>query len=1146
MIIDSLLRDITLDGGKEIFLKATERFHNNFKSKEEWKKLFVDTGKFFIEHENNAESLFDDLAIVLSKENMEKLAREFEKDSGYELKERLLNSLIRLMNHYEIPHDVAYSYSYRILSAILCEIQRISPEKYDQYYQADWRKEEQKTLLELKERIEKVREEVKQYESMSLGIHSAEDMELELRRSTDNPKIDISFFEIDDDAFKEAFKEKNKKPIIYIRARCKEEAIFCIINELWNLGDNRALFVVDNKEDWEKLSKIKESGNIYIPRFYDEEIIPIENNTNIFIYTDGYPSFSDEEIELRPRTLHTLQRVLNEAGMDYEKAYKIIDETHGLYIPLKKRLFHSFFKLPEWINEIPDNIRSTALLMGKWTDAEGDRLIAEELSGVNFETFIAQLMHYTSGDDPFAHIFKKANTNVYMLASAEITWEYIDVAVNSCIWTKFVELFINVINESEKLFLYSNKELMLAQFKGEKLFFSPELREGMLRSIIIKAYYKNDPDCQYEADRITQKVLEYIDNEDKWRYFANYFECFCEISPSIILKRINKEFDVPTGLLKLFESQSDDFLFGRNPYINIMWGVEQFLSQERYALDGLKWFLRLHNKEYEYKSNSPKDTLIKTLCAWYSFSSFNSVEKKVIAAKLGFELDQNIWDVVLEALPYNHRSILGKLSVPKYRSHDYENSVTNKEMIETVDEYLSLLVYYAGLDTKKWNQLIDIADELSEANRVMIIEKLRKALELMKDDERLLIYDYLRSKVYKHRFYSTAAWAVKEDILDNFIALINDIKFETPEYYYEFLFHSSDSGIILDPIPYDEQGRDENETRINKTIESKMNEFREKGLDLSILCSICGRNKDTTLGKCLAEYWDMKRFCKDVYIMLYNSQPAKQMARDYASIIIPFDKNVFSIIINLRTELKYDKTYLVSLYKIQANTNADDLPAINEADEEIKKEFWKELFIPRSELCEWALKECYKYGSLNSYIGTLFFVNYREHLSITELLKYVRLIQGIHSNQPENIDRYHLKELLKPLQEAYISVPDICSELAALELRLYQFLEWDEMRCIQIEFKRSPVLYAEIARYIFKSEGDQQKPELDKKAVSNLYSIFLKAKFCPGENNGTIDELILLEWVGEFKKLLDEHKQEKLLVLHVFLGISIKLCGIEM
>ena len=96
---------------------------------------------------------------------------------------------------------------------------------------------------------------------------------------------------------------------------------------------------------------VKESGNIYIPWFYADEIVSIENNTNIFVFTDEVPSFSDNEIELRPRTYETIRRALTRAGMGVNEANELVSETHGLYIPMKRRIFNgAFLKKPEWID----------------------------------------------------------------------------------------------------------------------------------------------------------------------------------------------------------------------------------------------------------------------------------------------------------------------------------------------------------------------------------------------------------------------------------------------------------------------------------------------------------------------------------------------------------------------------------------------------------------------------------------------------------------------------------------------------------------------------------------------------------------------------------------------------------------------------
>lgn len=282
-MIKALLGELAKSGGNEVFVAAGEHLAGKIKEATDIKKLFVDTGEFFIDYEKNADKLFDDMAEVLSKENMTKLALEFNGESGYELKNRLLNSLIKIMSQYEIPHEIAYSYANGILYTILGQLPEIAPQKYDRYFQSEWREEQSQTLAEISEKIDKVNSELALCKKRQIEIYTADEMELYIKRQTINPKISIDFFVIDDDAFKQAFDKQRNNTRVYVRAKCKEEAIFCIINELWTLGDSRAIFVVKSKEDWDRLSQISQTNNIYIPWFYDEGIEAIENNTNIFI-----------------------------------------------------------------------------------------------------------------------------------------------------------------------------------------------------------------------------------------------------------------------------------------------------------------------------------------------------------------------------------------------------------------------------------------------------------------------------------------------------------------------------------------------------------------------------------------------------------------------------------------------------------------------------------------------------------------------------------------------------------------------------------------------------------------------------------------------------------------------------------------------
>lgn len=471
MIIETALVELAKAGGTELFLSSSESLLKKVKTAKDIKQLFINTGEFFGDYENDADQLFDDMANVLSKENMTKLANELKDEPGYKLKDRLLNSLMVIMKEYEIPHGMALSYANAILFAIMGQLPVVAPDKYDRAYQAEWKAEQEESFKELAEKFERLRNELQIYQSRHLEILSADAIDLDIRRQTTDPKIGFDFFNVDDDTFKEALESKKNDEVIAIKARCKEEAIYCTINELWMQGENRPIFIVKNEEDWKSLLQIKDAGNIYIPWFYSDQIVAIPNNTNIFVFTERVPSFIKGEINLRPRTYSTISASLQRAGMGINEANKLVSETHGLFIPLKKKLFNgAYLKEPRWLNGLHRNIKETALLIGQWTDCDGDKAVIESLSGIKYQDFISEIKEYAKDEDPFIHIVDINSTKEYYLASAENAWDYIDVDNDSEIWNKFKDVLLEVINEAEKLFTYSSQEKLVAQFKGEKFF----------------------------------------------------------------------------------------------------------------------------------------------------------------------------------------------------------------------------------------------------------------------------------------------------------------------------------------------------------------------------------------------------------------------------------------------------------------------------------------------------------------------------------------------------------------------------------------------------------------------------------------------------------------------------------------------------
>ena len=1131
-MIETKLLELVKAGETELLLAAADNLLKTWKSTKGIEKLFVNTGKHFANYEIDEDDLSEALKTALSKENMLKLANELKAEPGYRLKDRLTNSLMVIMNDYEIPHDIAVSYSNWIISAILTQLAEVAPEKYDRVYLAECRAYQEQCFEKLDSKLDRVSKELELYKKHQLEIQTADEIDLKLKRQTRNPQIGIDFFNVDDDSFKKALGSKKADEIVCIKARCKEEAIYCIINELWLQNEVRPIYIVRKREDWNYLAELNRTGNIFIPWFFSDEIEAIPNNTNIFIFTEGIPSFSRSEIVLRPRTYSTITAALERAGMEINEANKLVSETHGLFVPMKKKIFNgAYYREPRWLKELPKKVKETALLLGQWTDSDGDKAVVESLSAISYDLFIGYIEKYSKDEDPFIHIVDKRTTKEYYLASEENSWDYIDVTNDSDIWKRFQGIFIDVLNESEKLFTYSDQDRLMAQFRGEKVFWSSIIRQGMIRSLIMKACYKDDQSCQNNLDWLVKTLLSYIDSSEKWRYISNFFMDLCEVSPKAVLERLVMERSNPTGLMDLFEHQSSDVLWGRNDYVKILWGIEEFLTQPQYASAGLEWLLYLDDLSYEYKSNTPKEALNKVFCTWHNFSAFLTADDKIAAAQKAFKVDKGAWDCVFKALPINNNSIVGELYSPKYRAYIADTVVQKEEMIKTNIGYLELLISHTEFNPERWNALISIYKKVDDKTRTAIEGKLLFELSQMTDHEKMSIKNSIRSLIYKNRYYSSAEWAMKPNVIDKLLDIKKKIQFVEPEYDYVYFLKPVYEGVILDPVPYDKDGeREINEQKTKSLYRGIIEEFKDNGYSLKKLTELCSENDFSTLGSVLAEYWDDGTFSKKVFMDLYRGQNNHQVAIDYLENLAQKGEDVFHRVIELTNRMSFSDDFIIELYRIEA-VHTEARPLISEASREKKKAFWKDFIWRSSRNMNWALDECRQYGSVDSYLYLLYHMNREHKFSPEELYEKLCGINMMDRGRTNSMVDYYLKELLKPVQKEYLNNPEKRAVVARIELAYFYALHWDDMRCFKAEIKHDPAMYVEMASIIFRcgqSDSAEKNTENNQNYARLIKSIFDKAKFCPGENSGHVRQEDLEKWVEEFIRLLRENGQSNL------------------
>lgn len=260
---------------------------------------------------------------------------------------------------------------------------------------------------------------------------------------------------------------------------------------------------------------------------------------------------------------------------------------------------------PDWVEGHSDVVIA-ALLCGKWTEATGDVLVFEELSGKAYSDCKKELGKYLHRENPYIVSNNSYRWSNMQLASVEDAWEELDLYINDEMWDKFISLFYEVLIESEPIFEYPFEKHFEASIYAKKPEWSPTLKKGMIRTLIMRAYYRGHEENQKQIDNIVAKVLDTITSKERWGYISQYLPELCEASPESVLRKLESEIEVSQGLIDLFAEKGGDFMTSRHYYTNVLWAVEQLIQQKKYVARALEWLWEIDSHNIKFSiSNSP-------------------------------------------------------------------------------------------------------------------------------------------------------------------------------------------------------------------------------------------------------------------------------------------------------------------------------------------------------------------------------------------------------------------------------------------------------------------------------------------------------------------------------------------------------------
>lgn len=1135
-----MITNLSIEKAGEMVLDTAINKISEYKEKKKWETLFVDTNEFLLKKVERGDELLNKISEYLSSEEIKQIALNLTQDSKYELLEKLHVELKKLMMQYEIPVNEAEYYISGFVSIILHELEKVNPAYYQCAYLGDWRQKEEKALEEMRNELHTISNAISSINKNEVLVYTPEQIELNLYSNTINPSLNLDFFEIDDEVFRDEFEDSLVEDNIYVKGQCKEETIYCILNELRRIHPDKLALVVKSEDDWRKLRKANEQNEeigskILIPWFYGEQIISIPNNTNIFVFGSEEHTAGKHVLELRKRKRVTIRKKLEKLGMDYESAYRLVDDTHGLYIPMKKKLINGIDTIsPKWL-KIDRKLLVPLLLCGKWTETDGDIMVLEDLCGISYQEIQNNIRECINCENPLFVRFKDHGRTIIHLASTENAWGYLDndVDVESELWKKYVGIISYIVLEEDPMYNFPKKQQHYANLlPGGSPCWSMTLKEGLLRSLVMKAYLNNNPQNQRIIDGVVSGLLDNVTNKKQWLSIAKLFPTLCEASPSAVEKRLDEEWEKETGLIDVFLESKDSDFFAKNEYTHYIWGIEQFLCQKDYAAWAIRWLFRMNELRREYPiSNSPYATLSAVFCSWFNITVLTQDEKTQLA-KEAFSNKYNVWDLFYLELPGMKNSIMSSISKPKYRMVDEPIELTNGDVWNAFSSYTDLCLNNMEFMASRWVKVIERINHFNAETIIKIADRLRYEILSMDDAERILIKEKIREEIYRNRYFNSSDWAMKESEIKILEGMLQDISVDNQIYEYRYLFKNQYNFPLMNPYPYSENERLElNEKLMEEEIRQKIQLFKERGLDIIQLAEICSEFDYSTLGMHMFTMYSEKKFDVVLFKRMIVNEKIRNIMLDYTQTAYRHSQD------NLQTAYRIAKEYKVSnetkmlMLKIEI-LDIDKCPLIMDESEDVKKLYWNSFgrtcFVQNDKTAHLVIDEMLKYSNHMCIIEIL--DNCKEYFSEEEILEILEKIRNYEVGNVTQMTQYHIENLLSKLQDSFTGFDEIV-RVAILELSYRGIINVTHMKCLNRCLRESPLLYLQMLAVIFKTDDGYcvDGVELDESNISSIYSLYHDLKFCPAEENGKIDAEKLENWIYDLEKGLKNNKQSRLI-----------------
>jgi len=497
------------------------------------------------------------------------------------------------------------------------------------------------------------------------------------------------------------------------------------------------------------------------------------------------------------------------------------------------------FKVPQgesktdWKLQTDASFLALAVLLGSWNEkGKNDIGAVTHLLGIDYDTWqkkAREILHY-----PGSPLSLK--NGIWELSNRSELWNLLGSRILDKDLDTFKSLAVSVLKEPNPAFELPAEERFAASIHGRVPEHSDALRRGIAEGLAILG---SQPEaCSHcsegKAEATSALAIREILSDADWVLWGslnNLLPTLAEGSPGEFLNAVDRALSVrPCPFDELF-AQEGDGITGGNYLTGLLWALEALAWDEQYLVRVCVALgdLASHDPGGQW-ANRPSNSLTTILLPWLP-QTLASIDKREVAMQtLLKECPDIAWNLLIRLLPGQHEISSGSYK-PNWRRkipEDWGKKVTAPEYWQQAFFFAELAVSAAGYDVARLSELIDHFDHLPEPafNRLLEVLASKSICELP-EDQRVLLWDHLNKFTNKHRRFSDAKWALKDDLVSRIEHVAEELAPTNPFNLHQYLFSDQDFDLYEENDNWEEQQRKLDERREKAIIEI----FKLNGID---------------------------------------------------------------------------------------------------------------------------------------------------------------------------------------------------------------------------------------------------------------------------------------------------------------------------